>query len=111
MVKKVEQMLQGIARKYCGHKTIPLNVQPILSKMDRLMYAKQLLDNPLWNQLLTELKQEALNQCEVSPARDVEGREFFWKYIKSIEQLKGKVASCLWEEAIREKREENTPAL
>jgi len=109
LVKKLKQMLRFVNKMFIRYEQVLPKVE--MTQKERAMYAKQIRDNPLWEEVLSELKQQALITCERSPARDIEGREYLWKYIRAIEQLKSKIQSHVWNDVIEEKKEQQNPTL
>ena len=50
--------------------------------------AQQLMEDPLLIETLSMIEREIIEQWEACPARDVEGREFLWKYYKTAKKFR-----------------------
>lgn len=66
-----------------------------LTVKERAACAKQILDNPLFSQIFQEFKEELTEIWVSSGSNDIERREFVWKYIKALEQIKGRMDKIL----------------
>lgn len=53
--------------------------------------AQQLLDDPFVQRLFQKLEQNQLFAWRTSPARDEEGREKVWQYIKTLDLIKAEL--------------------
>lgn len=67
----------------------------LLNEMDRGQQAKDLLEHPLMLEAFETIRQTYLTQWENSPARDVEGREKIWTYLKQLDSLKAHLTSVI----------------
>ena len=54
----------------------------------RAEHASQLLEDPLVIEALSILEREVIEQWEACPARDVEAREFLWKFYKTTKKFR-----------------------
>lgn len=55
-------------------------------------FAQQLLDNPVFNQAIADIKQEILAKWSASDAFDKDGREAAFVYYRAIDMLHGKIS-------------------
>jgi len=58
---------------------------------ERGSFARQLLNNPVFTVAIEELKKEAIHLWESCGSDENVKREFLWKYIKALNQVKGRV--------------------
>jgi hypothetical protein len=65
-----------------------------------------LAQNPVWNELIRNLKAEAFALWEKTGYQDVEGREFLWKQAKVIELIELRVRGYLSNAVLNENLEE-----
>ena len=79
---------------------------PIIYTAEQLsLYAKQAIENPIINQALEDLRINALEKIEASPARDSEDREKLYWFLKALSEFKGQLQIYLIDE---EKKKPNT---
>lgn len=75
---------------------------------ERAAFAKALLNNPVFKEAVQELTKEASYLWETCMVEEFEKREFLWRYIKALNQIKGRVEryvnDALYQEA-NEKRQ------
>src|SRR5574343_1759152 len=50
--------------------------------------AKVVLDNPIYQEAFSQLREQILREWQESPARDQEGREKLWTSLKLLERTK-----------------------
>lgn len=62
------------------------------------IWAKQAIENPILEKAFEDLKQSALNKFEISQARDTEGREGAYWFLKVLNEFKGQLRCYLIEE-------------
>lgn len=62
--------------------------QKLLVEMDRATQAQDLMDHPLLKEAFETMRTRYLTEWESSPARDSEGREKIWTYLKQLETVK-----------------------
>ena len=55
-------------------------------------YAQQIIDDPFFQRLFQKLEQKQLDAWRLSPARDIEGREKIWQYLKTLELIKSELS-------------------
>ena len=55
----------------------------------RAEHAKQLMEDETLLAALAMIEAEIISEWEQCPARDVEGREFLWKYYKTSKKFRG----------------------
>lgn len=65
--------------------------QQIVRELSRAQRAREVLDNPLYQEAFAGLRDQLRQEWEISPARDTEGRERLWLAIN----LLGKVEQHL----------------
>jgi hypothetical protein len=54
----------------------------------RASHAKRLLDDPVLQEALQKVRDEALKAWETTAARDTEGREWAWLTVKNVDRIK-----------------------
>jgi hypothetical protein len=69
--------------------------QKLLQEMDRGQQARDLLEHPLMQEAFSTIRETYLAQWESSPARDSEGREKIWTYLKQLETVKAHLSTVL----------------
>lgn len=67
----------------------------LVQEIDRGRQAQELLEHELMQEAFKTIRETYLSQWEASPARDTEGRERIWTYLKQLEQLKAHLQSVL----------------
>ena len=73
-------------------KLIPFKtIDSSLTVQERGSYAKALLENPVFKEIMEELRRDAIYLWEQTSADAVEQREFYWKHIKALNQIEGRV--------------------
>lgn len=73
--------------------------KPIVYTADQLSaWAKQAIENPILGKAFEDLKQIALNKFEISQARDAEGREGAYWFLKALNEFRGQLRCYLIEE-------------
>lgn len=53
----------------------------------RASHAKRLLDDPVLQDALKKVRDEALKAWEITAARDTEGREWAWLTVKNVDRI------------------------
>ena len=61
------------------------------SSEENARYAQQLLDNPMFNQAIADIKQEILAKWSASDSFDKEGREAAFVYYRALDMIHGKI--------------------
>lgn len=69
--------------------------QKLLQEMQRGQQAKGLLEHPLLLEAFSTIRETYLMQWESSPARDTEGREKIWTYLRQLEALRAHLTTVL----------------
>ena len=59
----------------------------LMAKRDDATYAQQILDNPLWQRVIAEFREDYYKKLIACPARDHEGRDIFLTQLKAIEAV------------------------
>jgi hypothetical protein len=67
----------------------------LLKEMDRGQQALDLISHPLMAEAFESIRQSYLTQWENSPARDTEGREKIWTYLKQLDALKAHLTTVM----------------
>lgn len=57
--------------------------------------ARQVLENDAFKQAFADMRQEVIEQWTQSPARDVEGREKLYQYLRMMDKLQACLTSRL----------------
>ena len=57
--------------------------------------AKEILDNPVFQQVFTDYRTEITDQWMKSPARDLEGREKLWLMLSMLTKLEAMLKTTL----------------
>ena len=56
--------------------------------------AKEILENPAFEQAFAHIEQELVEQWKASPARDTEARERLWSYQAMLQKLKSHLVTA-----------------
>jgi len=67
----------------------------LLEEMERGRQAQDLLEHPLLMEAFETIRESYVKGWETSSARDVEGREKIWTYLKQLDQLKAHLTTVL----------------
>lgn len=54
----------------------------------RMQYAAQILDNPVFKQACEVMEKEVIDSWEACPARDHEGKEYLWQLYRNTRKFK-----------------------
>ncbi len=109
----LDNLIKRICRRFCGCSDfIPIPVIRVaLTPAERATYAKQLIVNPVWEELFENLQDEAFKLWANSTSRDFESREFMWQQYQIVSLLKRRIAGYLanaaLDEDIENKRQKN----
>jgi len=57
--------------------------------------AKEILENPIFVAVFADIEQELMNEWKQSPARDQEGREKLWQYLRMLDKIKSRLTTTL----------------
>lgn len=57
--------------------------------------AKEVLENEAFSAAFVAIEQEVIKEWTNSPARDVEGREKLWQYLRLLQKLKTQLQSTM----------------
>jgi len=76
------------------------------NKDELIAQAKQALENPALKLALEDLRQNALYRFEISQARDQEGREGAYWFLRALKEFEGQLNGYLSEEIIKKSKEE-----
>lgn len=75
-------------------------------------YARQALNNPIFQMAFDELRNEALRLWESCESNQIEKREFVWIYLKALNQLKGRVeryiSNALYQDSLNKRQAPET---
>jgi len=103
-------LIGRICSRYCDCLKVSnieqVESDPTLTPAERATYARQLAQNPVWNELIRNLKADAFTFWEKTGYQDVEGREFLWKQAKVIELIELRVRGYLSNAVLNENLEE-----
>lgn len=87
----------------------PKIIESALSKMERATYARQLMTNPLWDEVFDNLRDDAFKLWVGTNTEDVGHREYLWKHFQIIGVLQRRVKAYIetvsLEEAMEEKKQ------
>src|SRR3546814_3489897 len=61
----------------------------------RRAYALELINNPLWPEVIEDMKQDAMNLWKRTTAADVQAREQAWQKFQAIEGVQNGIESAL----------------
>lgn len=61
----------------------------------RASRAKQIIEDALFCESFDVLRQQLIQAWQDSPARDTEGRERLWQYVKQLDKLKGHLETVM----------------
>lgn len=80
-----------------------------LTTEQRRAYALELINNPLWPEVIEDMKQDALNLWKRTTAADVQAREQAWQKFQAIEGVQHGIESALRraDEALAETTEQD----
>ncbi len=59
-----------------------------MTPQQRAEHASRLLEDPLVKEAFELVDREILDQWEACPVRDVEGREYLWRFLKTSRKFK-----------------------
>ena len=76
------------------------------SKEELAMQAKQALENPALIIAFEDLKANALYKFQISDARDKEGREGLYWFLKALEEFRGQLNIYLSEDIVKKSKEQ-----
>ena len=57
--------------------------------------AREILENPLFEQVFTDIESEIISQWKSSPARDEAGREKLWIYLSMLQKVRQTIQTAL----------------
>jgi hypothetical protein len=69
--------------------------QKLLQELERGQQATELMEHPLMLEAFSTIRESYLTQWENSPARDTEGREKIWTYLKQLETLRSQMTTVM----------------
>src|SRR3546814_11597299 len=64
----------------------PVPLMPLTIEQRRA-YALELINNPLWPEVIEDMKQDAMNLWKRTTAADVQAREQAWQKFQAIEEI------------------------
>lgn len=67
----------------------------LLKEMDRGQQARDLLEHPLMQEAFSTIRESYLTQWKNSPARDADGREKIWAYLKQLDLIEAHLTTTL----------------
>jgi DNA-binding FadR family transcriptional regulator len=73
-----------------------------LSPEERGTYARQLAGNPIWDELFSNLRVEAVQGWAQTKFEDVESREYFFKHFQILELIKRRIEGYIANAAMNE---------
>ncbi len=59
-----------------------------MTPQQRAEEASRLLENPLVKEAFEMIEREIIDNWETCPVRDVEGREYLWRFLKATRKFK-----------------------
>ena len=57
--------------------------------------AREILENPLFDQVFSDIEAEVIEQWKSSPARDEAGREKLWIYLSMLKKVRQTIQTAL----------------
>lgn len=105
----VSKFMQRIAAFFCGSACIrcaPLPENPVdLTSEERFTYIKQIVQNPMWGEIIRELEYEAFGIWKNTPVSDSAGREFLYGHYRALDLIRKRVEGYLSHSALEEAME------
>lgn len=101
-------IIRKIAQSLCKcpePPPVPEIIKSVLSTKERATYARKLMENPLWEEVFEDLRDDAFKLWVGTSLEDVEQREYLWKHFQLIGVLQRRLKAYVTTVTIEEDME------